>query len=158
MLKIFDRGWWVSNYIKKNKVMSVPNLKLGNIRKILIRIIILMQMVKVKLSQAYATSSEIFKRVVFDSDGVPFIMDNSANCYIYIVKSYFEDLHEFTAAEKKLIGSIGTVGENATPSRVGNIQLTWIDDKEVNHTYIIENVYYVLNLPVNLIGVTKFGK
>ena len=115
-------------------------------------------MVKVKSSQAYATSSEIFKRVVFDSDGVPFVMDNSANCHICTVKSYFKDLHEFTAAEKKLIGSIGTVGEDAMPSRIGNVQLTWIDDKGVNHTYVIENVYYVPNSPVNLIGVTKFGK
>ena len=76
----------------------------------------------------FNTTKETIRRINFDSDDIPFVIDNSANCHICIEKSYFTDLHLFTEFEKKAIGSIGTVGEGAIPEGFGDIQLTWIDD------------------------------
>ena len=41
---------------------------------------------------------------------------------------------------------------------VGDICLEWIDNDGKDHKYIIENVMFCPNSPVNLLGITKFGK
>jgi len=107
---------------------------------------------------AYNITKDTIRRVNFDSDGIPFVMDNSANCHICTDKTFFTELHLFTTMEKEALGSIGTIGDGAIPEGFGNMRLIWKDDCRVDHEYIINDVFYVPNSPVNLVGVTKFGK
>lgn len=121
----------------------------------------LMIFVKIMASMtkfAYNTTTDTFRRVDFGSDGILFVMDNSANCHICTEKACFIDLHLFTELEKDALGSIGIVGNGAIPEGFRDVQLSWMDDEGEEHNYTIKDVFYVLNSPVNLIGVTKFGK
>lgn len=166
MIKIFDRGKTLLVNKKRectarwSQATSMPkaNIKRCNIVKLVIRLMILSQLILGRSKCACNAAKEVATRVAFDTDGIPFVMDNSANCHICTEKEYFTELHVFTDSEKESIGSIGTVGEDAIPSGFRKMQVSWFNDKGREHTYVIDDAHYVPNSPVNLIGVTKFGK
>ena len=107
---------------------------------------------------SYNTTKKTIRRVSFDSDGTPFIMNNSANCHICSDKSCFVELHMLTEAKKEFSRSRGTMGSEAMPNGFGNMQLTWMHEKGNNYTCTINDVHHMPESPVNLVEVTKFGK
>lgn len=138
--------------------IKIRGTKLSAARRMLAKALMLMQAVREMPLQAHATSSELIKRVSFDSDGMLFALDSNANCCICTDKSYFAELHLFAEAEKNLIGNVSAAGEDAAPSRIRNMQLAWIDNSGKDCAYAVENAYCAPNSPANLLGVTKFGK
>ena len=69
----------------------------------------------------YNTTKEVIKRINFDSDRIPFVVENSANYHICVDKSYFEELHLFIPLEKEILGSIGMIGNSIIPEGFGDI-------------------------------------
>ena len=104
--------------------MPRVNLKRCNIVKLIIRLMTLSQLVLGQSKYTHNTAKEVVTRVAFETDNISFVMDNSANCYVCAEKEYFIELHAFSDSEKELIGSIGTVGEDAIPSGFGKIQVS----------------------------------
>ena len=92
--------------------------------KLLSKLHTLLIILMMKSRCACDTATETIKRFNFDSDGIPFVIDNSANCHTCTEKSYFINLHLFTDLEKAALGSIGTVGDGAIPEGFGDMQLT----------------------------------
>ena len=97
------------------------------------------------------TTGYAIKRTNFDSNGIPFLIDNSANCYICADKSFFVDLHLFFPLEKEVLGSIGAVGDGAIPEGFGNMHLVWKDNNRADHAHIVQDAFYIPNSPVNLV-------
>ena len=69
----------------------------------------------------YNTTKEAIRRVAFDSDGTPCVMDNSANCHICGGKSYFVESHMIAEAQKPFIGSMRIVGIESTSNGFGSM-------------------------------------
>ena len=122
-LKIFDRGKWTGSELCQSIISvlrGMTDIKLRGLKnchrwKLVMEIMVLLKIVLCKSRYALNTAAETIRRVNFDSDGIPFVVDNSANCHICTEKSYFTNLHMFTDFEKRAIGSIGTVGDGAVP-------------------------------------------
>ena len=45
-----------------------------------------------------------------------------------------------------------------TLSRVGTIKLSWKDDDQNSHEYLISNVLYFPQLPINILSIMEFSK
>ena len=87
--------------------------------------------------------------VTFDTDGIPFIIDNSATCIICNVRSLFvgELCPENFAVE--------TVHGSASRKRyAGTIRLELVDDAQTVHVHEIPGAIYDPETQFNLIGVT----
>ena len=69
----------------------------------------------------YNITKEVIQRINFNSDRIPFIIDNSANHHIYIDNSYFKELHLFISLEKEILGSIGIIGHSTILEDFRNI-------------------------------------
>ena len=74
---------------------------------------VLLNIILCKSRHAFNTAAETIRRVNFDSDRTPFVVENSANYHMWTEKLYFVNLHMFMELEKSTIDSIGLVGDGA---------------------------------------------
>ena len=92
--------------------------------------------------------------VTFDSDSQSIICDNSANVYICNSKSNY--IGEMLPVRAHKVATIG--GRGHTPAGTGTVSWTLMDDKGKSHTYLVENVLYFPQSPINILSVTEFAK
>jgi hypothetical protein len=88
-----------------------------------------------------------------DTDGVPFIIDNSANGAICNTRSLF--LGTF---EQKNVTKVTAHGKTSEIMRVGTIRLKLRDDNGDEWTYDIPNVVFDPDSPYSLLGIPFLGE
>jgi hypothetical protein len=88
-----------------------------------------------------------------DTDGVYFIIDNSANGGICNIKSMF--VGDF---ERHRVTLVTAYGRTTTEKLVGTIRLVFKDDKGKTWSYDIPDVVYDPELPYSLLGIPFLGK
>ena len=111
---------------------------------------------------AYTTVAHVFESaedlestlqsVSFDTDGVPCVVDNSANTHIW------NDIRHMT--NYKSIGNynVATIGgENHVANGIGDVTLSWTDDGGKIHHNLLQNVLHFPDSPVNILSVTAFA-
>jgi len=54
------------------------------------------------------------------------------------------------------VATIG--GKGYQPSGIGSVRWSWRDDKGSLHEYLVENVLYFSQSPINILSVTTFAK
>ena len=100
--------------------------------------------------QAFTTnhksSSDVYS---FDTDGIPFIIDNSATGIICNDRSLFE--RKFKRVQIPVTTCSGT---SSKPQYIGNFRCELVDDNGICHKYIIPDAVYDPDSSYNLIGVT----
>ena len=90
----------------------------------------------------------------FDTDSRTVVCDNSANVHICKDKTmYVSDITPVTMHEVATIG-----GRGHAPAGVGTVRWNWIDGSGVKHTYLVENVLYFPQSPINILSVTEFAR
>ncbi|KAL7528961.1 hypothetical protein ACHAXR_004541, partial [Thalassiosira sp. AJA248-18] len=91
--------------------------------------------------------------VSFDTDGIPFIIDNSATCIISNVRSLF------VGKLRSESTSLTTADSDGIKQRyVGTFKLQLTDDANVTHTYEVANCIYDPSTNFNIIGVPFLQK
>ena len=60
------------------------------------------------------------------------------------------------ANTSKVVATIG--GQVNVPAGIGTVTWSWKDDSDIVHTHFIEQVHYFPGSPVNILGITAFGK
>ena len=100
--------------------------------------------------QAYATATEHPDENAFswDSDGIPFVIDNSATGNIYNVQELFVGPLAPTKVTLKTADGLTT-----KTKFVGTIRLTLTCDGNGNHTYDVLDCVFDPDPPINLIGI-----
>ena len=88
-----------------------------------------------------------------DTDGVYFIIDNSANGGICNIKSMF--VGDF---ENQKVTLITAEGKTTTIKKVGTIRLVLKDDAGINWSYDIPDVVYDPESPYSLLGIPCLGR
>ena len=61
-----------------------------------------------------------------------------------------------TASVNKVVATIG--GKNNFPKGIGTVKWSWLDELGEVHTHQIEQVHYFPSSPVNILGITTFGR
>ncbi len=88
-----------------------------------------------------------------DTDGVYFIINNSANGGICNIKSMF--VGDF---EQQIVTLVTAEGITTTVKQVGTIRLVLKDDAGKTWLYDIPDVVYDPESPYNLLGIPFLGK
>ena len=88
----------------------------------------------------------------FDSDGLPFVIDNSATCIIC------NDRAQFVGNLRAKKSSVETTHESASTDYVGTISLTLTTDDREKLQYHIPDAIYDPNSPFNILGIPFFGR
>ena len=60
------------------------------------------------------------------------------------------------ASINKVVATIG--GQVNFPAGIGTVKWSWRDELGEVHTHLIENVHYFPSSPVNILGITAFGR
>jgi hypothetical protein len=90
--------------------------------------------------------------VTFDTDGIPFIVDNSATCIITNERSIF--VGNLSSVNVK----VDTIEATQTRQRYeGTIRLKLVDDSSVAHSYDIPGAIYDPTSQFNLLGLPKLA-
>ena len=89
----------------------------------------------------------------FDSDSSSIICDNSANVSICNDKTMF--VGDISKVQSHSVATIGGKGHFA--SGVGTVRWRWKDDYGSTHEYLVENVLYFPQLPINILSITSFA-
>ena len=89
-----------------------------------------------------------------DSAVATIICDNSANIHICNDRNMFESMA--TANVNKVVATIG--GQVNFPKGIGTVKWSWRDELGDVHTHRIEQVHYFPSSPVNILGITAFGR
>ena len=84
----------------------------------------------------------------FDSDSATVVCDNSAT--VHICKDKRHHMGELSYVSQHKVATIG--GRGHTPSGIGTVQWTWSDDKGKRHTYLVQNVLYFPQSPINILA------
>ena len=87
----------------------------------------------------------------FDSDGLPFVIDNSATCIIC------NDRAQFVGHLRAEKSSIETTNGSASAEFVGTISLTLTSDNGEELQYHIPGAIYDPNSPFNILGIPFLG-
>jgi len=106
----------------------------------------------VRKVHVFATSEDQEETVSFDSDGTPFVIDNSANCIICNDKTLF------VGPLKRQKTEVNTSNGVNNPQYVGTMRVQFTDDKGESMEYDIPNVVYDPNSPFNIMGVPELGR
>ena len=99
------------------------------------------------------TYAETVRTVVFDTDASTVLLDNCSNAHICNNKSHF-----IRFSDSVDFKNIATIGGKAKPAGKGNVSWSWADDDGAVHAYIIKDVYYYPDSPVNVLSTAKFGR
>jgi hypothetical protein len=90
--------------------------------------------------------------VTFDTDGIPFIVDNSSTCIITNEWSLF--VGNLTSVNVQ----VDTIKATQVRQQYeGTIRLKIVDDSNVAHTYDIPGAIYDPSLQFNLLGIPKLA-
>ena len=90
--------------------------------------------------------------VTFDTDGIPFIVDNSATCIITHEQSLF--VGTLTTVNVKIVMIEAT---KVRQRYKGIIRLELVDDSNIAHSYDIPGAIYDPSSIFNLLGIPKFA-
>ena len=107
---------------------------------------------------ALATAKELTKKnkedkpsvVDFDSDGIPFIIDNSANCIICNVRELFVG-----PLEPETTNLTTADGVSAKPRYIGSLRLKLVDNANAVWVYDIPGCIYDPGTSFNIVGIPK---
>ena len=88
----------------------------------------------------------------FDTDGITFVIDNSATCIIC------NDRSQFIGNLRIEDGGVETANGLSTTSWKGTIKITLTDDSGKSFTYHIPDAIYDEHSPYNIIGIPFLGK
>ena len=102
---------------------------------------------------ALATSDKSNSPFSFDTDGISFIIDNSATCIICNQRDLFVG-----RLSSEQVSMTTCEGDTAKQRYIGTMQLILIDDSNVDHSYDIPNCIYDPNSPVDIFGITVLEK
>ena len=98
------------------------------------------------------TISQGYSTVTFDTDGIPFIVDNSATCIITNEWSLF--VGNLTSVNVQ----VNTIEATQVRQRYeGTVRLEIVDDSNVAHTYDIPGAIYDPSLQFNLLSIPKLA-
>ena len=101
------------------------------------------------------TAEQIDKHMslkTFDPTAKTAVADNSATAHIWNEAKDFIEMQPI-----KNVGIV-TVGSAASkPAGIGKVKVQWTDDEHKTHKITLDDVLYMLLLPVNLISVTKLA-
>ena len=110
-----------------------------------------MKQMFVKAFAADAVPSE--PTFTWDTDGIPFIVDNSATAIISNVRRLF------TGPLQPRSVTVETYqGQTTKTALVGSLRLVLTDDSGSNHEYVIPESVYDPDTPMNILGVPALGK
>lgn len=87
----------------------------------------------------------------FDTDGITWVIDNSATCIIC------NDRSQFIGHLREEAGGVETANGLSTTSWKGTIRITLTDDAGKSFTYHIPNAIYDKHSPYNIIGIPFLG-
>ena len=90
-------------------------------------------------------------RFSFETDGTPFVIDNSATCIICNDRQFFVG---------ELVDStyqVTTSNSKSTPQKKGTIRVNIVDDGGTSHVYEIPEAIYDPESPFNIFGVPRFA-
>lgn len=92
------------------------------------------------------------KEIISFDDGIPFILDNGANCIISGVRELFKDL-------TPIYSEVNTAnGKQTKPRYQGTFMLQLPDDDGTIHSYDIPDCIYDPDSEYNILGVSRLGK
>ena len=95
-----------------------------------------------------ATAKASVSSILFDTDGLPFIIDNSATDAICNERSLFVGIF------KQQLVSIKTAEGTFTKQRIiGTLRLVLKNDAGSKHSYDMPGVVYDLDSPFSLLGI-----
>lgn len=87
----------------------------------------------------------------FDTDGISFVIDNSATCIVC------NDRSQFIGALREESYSVQTANGTSSSSWVGTLRLTLTDDTGKSFQYQIPNAIYDPSSPFNILGIPMLG-
>ena len=90
----------------------------------------------------------------FDSDSTTIVCDNSANVSICNTKSMY--VGEMQQIHNTNVATIG--GKGHPVSGIGTVKWHWKDDDGVGHEFLVEDVLYFPQSPINILSVTSFAR
>ena len=102
---------------------------------------------------ALSTSANSNSPFSFDTDGISFIINNSATCIICNQRDLFVGR---LSSEK--VSMTTCEGDTVKQRYIGNMQLILTDDSNVDHSYDIPNCIFDPNSPVNIVGIPVMDK
>ena len=109
---------------------------------------------------AFATALNIDSRVQgtesvsFDSDSKSAVCDNSANVHVCNQKGMY--VGELRPIKSHKVATIG--GKGHSPEGIGTVKWSWNDDDGRKHEYLVEDVLFFPQSPINILSVTEFAK
>ena len=90
----------------------------------------------------------------WDTNSSSMVCDNSANVHICNDRKMF--VGDLSPVTNHKVATIG--GKGHQPSGLGTVRWSWRDDKGTLHEYLVENVLYFPQSPINILSVTTFAK
>ena len=92
--------------------------------------------------------------VSFDTDSKSAVCDNSANVHVCNQRSMY--VGEIKPIESHKVATIG--GKGHSPAGIGTVSWSWNDDVGHKHEYLVQNVLFFPQSPINILSVTEFAK
>ena len=100
-----------------------------------------------------ATSKNVDEQpILFDLDGITFLVDNCANTHVCNNKKLFCNLSSMATASLNT-----TNGSSDANLQSGQIKISWADDDDEEHEYILDDVIYKPDSPFNILSVARLG-
>jgi hypothetical protein len=97
------------------------------------------------------------ERIVWDSDSVPVVIDNSANTHIWSILDHFLEGSLEYFNDNAEVGVL-TIGDDASrPLGKGSVPIVIVDNAGVHQQILLEDVLYFPQTPVNILGVSKLA-
>ena len=93
----------------------------------------------------------------FDSDSEVIIVDNSANCLVWKDRSNFIP-ETYVTLSKSTSLTFDTAAGTGNAVGVGDLAISWKDDNEKTHNFVLKNAFHILDSPVNILGISAFSK
>ena len=100
-----------------------------------------------------ATSKNVDEQpILFDTDGITFLVDNCANTHVCNDKKLFCNLSSTATASLNT-----TNGSSEANLQSGRIKISWADDDNIEHEYNLDDVIYKPDSPFNILSVARLG-
>ena len=93
-------------------------------------------------------------RLRYDTDSSTMICDNSSNVHICNRRNVF--VGEIRKVSNQQVATIGVKGHY--PLGLGTLKLIWRDDSGKLHEYLVEDVLFFPQSPINILSITCFAR
>ena len=93
----------------------------------------------------------------FDSDSGVIIADNSANSIVWKDKCNFIP-ETYVTLSKSTSLTFDAAAGTGNAVGVGDLAISWKDDKEKTHNFVLKNVFHIPDSPLNILGISAFSK